>query len=340
MAKKEMTDEGLEEMQRLMDKLIRPGAGRPLREQPVEALEFLSTGSIGADWVCGGGIPRGRITEVFGPQQSGKSTLAFSTAAGVQRAGGRVAWVDAEFSYNGDWANVLGVDTDGLYFEQPDTIPKGEKDLIGAEQTLTFVELITKSDAFDLCVIDSVAALVPAAQLRGNIGDATMGVKAKLLSETLPRLAAIAAKSKTAIFFINQLRQKLGVQWGSPETTPGGEALPFYSSLRLDCRRKEWVKDGEDTIGIGIKLTNKKSRHGGLNRSRIVPLMFDIGLDSVSEILDIGTEHGLFTKSGSWYGYGGERMAQGRAASIEWLRARPELVEQLTPQVLAALEVK
>src|SRR4051812_47910937 len=302
--------------------LMRLGTGEATVEVPV-----ISTGSLGVDIALGtGGLPRGRMVEVYGPESSGKTTLALHVVAEAQKAGGVCAFVDAEHALDVGYARKLGVKTDDLLLAQPDC----------GEQALDIVEMLVKSDAVDVIVVDSVAALVPRAELEGEMGDSHMGLHARLMSQALRKLTAVCAKSKTLIIFINQLRMKIGVMFGNPETTTGGNALKFYASVRLDIRRIGALKDGEQVVGNRTRVKVVKNKLAAPFREVEFDVCYGQGVSRTGEMLDLGTEAGIVDKSGTWLSYGGERLGQGRDAAKKFLGEHPELVRELREKLLAA----
>lgn len=323
MAKKkpvDMQDEDLAEMYALIDKQVRPGAGRARGQQEdYQPLELISTGSFGVDFVSHGGIPRGRITEIYGPQHSGKTTLMMSTAGRVQAGGGRVAWIDMEYGFDDTWATTLGVNVDKLHIDNFDT----------AEEALKFMLLVSQSNKFDLVVLDSVAALVPTVELAEDFGKSHMGLQARLMSQAMRKLQGPIGKTRTAVVFLNQIRNKIGVMYGSPETTPGGLALPFAASLRIDIRQRKPIKEGEELLGNYVEAICRKCRAGPYGRRTLVPLYFASGIDKAMELLDAASEAGLIEKSGSHYKYQGEKIGQGQVKAAEWLRAHPDVIDAL-----------
>jgi recombination protein RecA len=285
----------------------------------------ISTGSLGLDIAIGvGGVPQGRVTEIFGPESSGKTTLCLHVIAEAQRRGGFAAFVDAEHALDIHYAKKLGVNTDELLVSQPDT----------GEQALEITEILVRSNAMDVVVIDSVAALVPRAEIEGEMGDAHMGLQARLMSQALRKLTAAIARSNTSVIFTNQIRQKIGVMFGNPETTTGGNALKFYASLRLDIRRLGSIKDGEDVIGSRTKVKVVKNKLAPPFQYVEFDIMYNEGISAAGEILDMGVEHGLIDKSGAWYSYGDERLGQGRENAKAFLRENPDMMNALRSRLL------
>ena len=284
------------------------------------AVEVISTGSPALDAALGiGGVPRGRVIEIFGPESSGKTTLTLQIAAEAQRAGGTAAFIDAEHALDVGYAKKLGVKTDELLISQPDT----------GEQALEICEVLVRSGAIDVIVIDSVAALVPRAEIEGEMGDAHMGVQARLMSQALRKLTATISKSKTTVIFINQIRMKIGVMFGNPETTTGGNALKFYSSVRLDIRRIGALKDGEVVIGNRTRVKVVKNKMAPPFREVEFDILYGKGISREGDLLDMGVVANVVEKSGSWYNYGGERIGQGREAAKQYLVDHPEMSRAL-----------
>lgn len=294
-------------------------------------LPAISTGSLTLDMALGiGGFPRGRVVEIYGPESSGKTTLTLHAIAEAQKAGGAAAFIDAEHALDMTYARKLGVKTDDLLIAQPDT----------GEQALEIVETLVRSGALDLVVIDSVAALVPRAELEGDMGDPHMGLQARLMSQALRKLTATISKSRTTVIFINQIRMKIGVMFGNPETTTGGNALKFYSSIRLDIRRIETLKDGGEVVGNRVRVKVVKNKVAPPFRKAEFDILFDEGISRVGELLDLGVEHKLVEKSGAWYSYKGERIGQGRDQSRKFLRSHPDIAQEIEKGIRAAAAPK
>lgn len=286
----------------------------------VEPVEVISTGSLSIDSALGiGGFPRGRVVEVYGPESSGKTTLTLHVVASAQRNGGNAAFVDAEHAFDPNYARNVGVDIDNLLVSQPDN----------GEQALEITETLIRSGAVDVIVIDSVAALVPKSELEGDMGDAQMGLQARLMSQALRKLTAIVSKSKTCIIFINQIRQKIGVTFGNPETTTGGNALKFYASMRIDIRRMATIKENNDSIGNRVKVKVVKNKMAPPFREAEVDMVFGEGISREGDLVDLGVIHGFVQKSGAWFSYGTERIGQGRENSKKFLRDYPETALEL-----------
>ncbi|MXZ18706.1 MAG: recombinase RecA [Rhodothermaceae bacterium] len=302
------------------------GKGSIMRmgDSPPVQVEAIPTGSLALDAALGvGGIPRGRIVEIFGPESSGKTTLATHCLAEAQKLGGQCAFIDAEHAFDPSYAEQLGVDIDQLLISQPDT----------GEQALNICETLVRSGALDLIVVDSVAALVPAAEIQGDMGDSHVGLQARLMSQALRKLAGIINRSNVAVVFINQLREKIGVMFGNPETTPGGKALKFYSSVRLDIRRIGAIKSATEVIGNRTRVKVIKNKVAPPFRNAEFDIIYGEGISSVGELIDLAVNIGLITKSGSWYGYGNARIGQGRDNAKNWLRENPDEYQSIKAAV-------
>ncbi len=300
-------------------------------DSPRVRLDAISTGAINLDAAIGiGGIPRGRVTEIFGPESSGKTTLALSVVANAQRAGGAAAYIDAEHALDVEYAKKLGVDIDNLLVSQPDT----------GEQGLEITEILVRSGAVDIVVVDSVAALVPKAEIEGEMGDSHMGLQARLMSQALRKLAGSINRSRTSVIFINQLREKIGVMFGNPETTTGGRALKFYASVRLDMRRIAPVKDREVVIGNHVRVKVVKNKVAAPFRQAEFDIMFDEGISRESLLVDIAAEAGIIDKSGAWYTYGKDRIGQGRENAKLYLKDHPDMALEVEGRVREHLGVK
>ena len=294
------------------------GKGTVLRLGSSEALPIssISTGSISVDWALGvGGLPRGRICEIFGPESSGKTTIALQVVASAQKAGGMAAFVDVEHALDPVYARKLGVDVDNLLVSQPDY----------AEQALEITSALISSGSIDVLVVDSVAALVPKAELDGEMGDAFVGIQARLMSQAMRKLTAIVSKSNTCLIFINQLREKIGVMFGSPETTSGGRALKFYSSVRIDIRRIAAIKDGETVTGNRTKVKIVKNKVASPFREAEFDIIYGEGISKEGDLIDLGVAHNIVEKSGSWYSYQGERIGQGRENARQFMKDNPDV---------------
>jgi recombination protein RecA len=288
----------------------------------------ISTTSLSVDYAVGvGGVPRGRVTEIFGPEASGKTTLALHLVAEAQRHGGVAAFIDAEHALDPEYARKLGVDVDNLMVSQPDS----------GEQALEIAEILIRSGAMDVVVVDSVAALVPKAELDGDMGDSFVGLQARLMSQAMRKLTGIVSKSRTALVFINQIREKIGVMFGNPETTTGGRALKFYASLRLDIRRIGAIKEGEVTVGNRTKVRVVKNKVAPPFRDAEFDIMYGEGISREGDLLDLGVAHRVVEKSGSWYSYGELRLGQGRETSRTFLKDNPELATEIDRKIRVAL---
>jgi recombination protein RecA len=302
------------------------GAGSVMRmgEKETMAIEAVSTGALALDIALGvGGVPRGRVVEIFGPESSGKSTLAMHIVAEAQRNGGICAYVDAEHALDPIYAAAIGVDTDNLLISQPDT----------GEQALEIVDMLVRSSAVDVIVIDSVAALTPRAEIEGEMGDSHVGLQARLMSQALRKLTANLNKSNTIAIFINQLREKIGVMFGSPETTPGGRALKFYSSVRLDIRRIESIKDGAEVVGARTRVKVVKNKVAPPFRQAEFDITYGKGISREGSVLDLAVEMGIAKKSGAWFTYDGEQLGQGRENSKQFLIDNPDVMMQMSARV-------
>ncbi|MBP7778042.1 MAG: recombinase RecA [Acidobacteria bacterium] len=291
---------------------------------PVVPHEAISTGSISIDYALGiGGFPRGRVVEVFGPESSGKTTLTLQVIAEAQRAGGMAAFVDAEHALDAEYARKLGVDIENLLVSQPDN----------GEQALEIVEVLVRSGSVDVVVVDSVAALVPRAEIEGEMGDAQVGLQARLMSQALRKLTAVVAKSKTTLVFINQLREKIGVMFGSPETTTGGRALKFYSSVRVDIRRIGAIKDGDVVVGGRTRVKIVKNKMAPPFREAEVDMMYGEGVSREGDLIDLAVERKIIDKSGAWFSYGGERLGQGRENVKVFLKEHKDIRQTIEDRV-------
>ena len=306
------------------------GKGSIMRmgEQKVEELEVIPTGSITLDHALGvGGYPKGRIIEIYGPESSGKTTLAIHAIAEAQKMGGIAAFIDAEHAFDRFYAEKLGVDVDNLLISQPDN----------GEQALEIAEQLIRSAAIDIVVVDSVAALTPKAEIEGDMGDNKVGLQARLMSQALRKLTSTIAKTNTTCIFINQLREKIGIMFGNPETTTGGNALKFYSSVRLDIRRVSQIKDGEDATGNRTRVKVVKNKMAPPFKKAEFDILYGEGISKISEILDLGVEYDIIKKSGSWFSYGESKIGQGREAVRQLLMDNPELAEEIEAKVRDAI---
>jgi len=293
-------------------------------------ISSISTGSIGVDAALGvGGMPRGRIVEIYGPESSGKTTLSLQVIAEAQKTGGLAAFIDAEHALDAEYAKKLGVDIDNLFVSQPDS----------GEQALEIAEVLVRSGAIDVVVIDSVAALVPRAELEGEMGDSHMGLQARLMSQALRKLTGIVSKSRTCLIFINQIREKIGVMFGNPETTTGGRALKFYASVRIDIRRTNQIKEGEEVIGSRVKVKVVKNKCASPFRQAEFDVMYGEGISKEGELLDLGLDNKVIEKSGSWFSYGDIRLGQGRENAKQFMKDNPELESEIETKVRRALGI-
>jgi recombination protein RecA len=303
-----------------IDKDCGRGSIMELGSASIQPVDAISTGSITLDWATGiGGIPRGRITEIYGTESGGKTTLCLQVIATAQRAGGRAYFIDAEHALDLEYAKKLGVDVDRLIFSQPDT----------GEQALEMCETMVRSGAVDIIVVDSVAALVPKAEIDGDMGDAQMGLQARLMSQACRKLTGPVAKTNTALVFINQMREKLGVMFGSPETTTGGKALKYYASMRLDIRRIGPVKDKEVEVGSQVRVKVVKNKCGAPHRKAEFDLLHGEGISREALLVDEGERFGLIEKSGAWYAYQGQKIGQGRENARLWLKDNPKVAKEI-----------
>ena len=340
MAKKEtgeMLDEkaaklkALQEAMSKIEKDFGKGSVMKLGEEKVENVDVIPSGSISLDVALGvGGYPKGRIIEIYGPESSGKTTLAIHAMAEAQKAGGIAAFIDAEHAFDRFYAAKLGVDVDNLIISQPDN----------GEQALEIADQLIRSAAIDIVVVDSVAALTPKAEIEGDMGDNKVGLQARLMSQALRKLTATINKTNTTCIFINQLREKIGVMFGNPETTTGGNALKFYASVRLDIRKSSAIKDGDEVIGNEVKVKVVKNKVAPPFRRAQFEILFGEGICRVGEIVDLGVEYGILEKSGSWFSYNGSKLAQGKEGAKKVLKDNPELCEELTARIYEAINAK
>ena len=323
--------EKLKILQSTMEKIEKnygKGAVMKLGDRATEKVDVISTGSINLDAALGvGGFPKGRIVEIFGPESSGKTTLAIHAIAECQKNGGIAAFIDAEHAFDSFYAKKLGVDTDNLFVSQPDN----------GEQALEIADNLIRSGAIDIIVVDSVAALTPKAEIDGEMGDSKVGLQARLMSQAMRKLTSTISKTNCCCIFINQLREKIGVMFGNPETTTGGNALKFYASVRVDIRRIQAIKDGDQNVGNRVKVKIVKNKVAPPFRTCEFDLMFGEGISKLGEIIDLGVEQNILKKSGSWFSYGDTKLAQGREALKQLLRDNPELCEELEGKVRAAV---
>lgn len=326
--------EKLKALQAAMDKIEKSfgkGSIMKMGDNHVQEVEVIPTGSIALNAALGvGGYPKGRIIEIYGPESSGKTTLAIHVIAEAQKAGGIAAFIDAEHAFDRFYAAKLGVDIDNLWISQPDN----------GEQALEIAEQLIRSSAIDIIVIDSVAALTPKAEIEGDMGDNRVGLQARLMSQALRKLTSAISKTNTTCIFINQLREKIGVMFGNPETTTGGNALKFYASVRLDIRKGQPIKDGEEVIGNQTRVKVVKNKVAPPFRKAEFDIMFGEGISRSGEIIDLGAELGIIKKSGSWYSYNDTKLGQGRDAAKQCIQDNPELAEELEGLIFAALKDK
>ncbi len=326
-----VNSEKIKALQLTLDKLEKTygkGTIMKLGDNVIEPLEFISTGSIGLDVALGiGGLQKGRVIEIFGPESSGKSTLAIHAVAESQKKGGTAAYIDAEHSFDRFYAKNLGVDVENLLISQPDN----------GEQALEIVDNLIRSGAIDIIVIDSVAALTPKSEIEGEMGDSKMGLQARLMSQALRKLTGTISKTKCCCIFINQLREKIGVMFGNPETTTGGNALKFYASIRLDIRRISQIKEGDAVVGNRVKVKVVKNKVAPPFRTAEFDIMYGEGFSKIGEIIDIGVEHNIIKKSGSWFSYGETKLGQGRDAVKQILSDNLELADELEGKIREAI---
>ena len=327
-----VSSEKLKALQAAMDKIEKSygrGAIMKLGDDSVEEVAVIPTGSIALNAALGvGGYPRGRVIEIYGPESSGKTTLAIHAIAEAQKAGGIAAIIDAEHAFDRFYAEKLGVDVENLWISQPDS----------GEQALEIADQLIRSSAVDIVVIDSVAALTPKAELEGDMGDSKMGLQARLMSQALRKLTATISKTNTTCVFINQLRDKIGVMFGNPETTTGGNALKFYASVRLDIRRVSQLKDGDEVIGNQTRVKVVKNKVAPPFRKAEFDIMFGEGISRAGEIIDLGVDKGIIKKSGSWFSYGDTKLGQGRDAAKKCIEDNPELADELKAAIMEALK--
>ena len=326
-----VSPEKLKALQIAMDKIDKTygrGSIMNMGEEQIENVDVIPTGSIGLNWALGvGGFPRGRIIEIYGPEASGKTTLAIHAIAEAQKQGGIAAIIDAEHAFDRFYAESLGVDVNNLWISQPDN----------GEQALEIADQLIRSSAIDVIVIDSVAALTPKAEIEGEMGDSKMGLQARLMSQALRKLTGTISKTNTCCIFINQLRDKLGVLFGSPETTTGGNALKFYSSVRIDIRRIGQIKDGDTVLGSTTRVKVVKNKVAPPFRKCEFEILFGKGISKIGEIIDLGVQYGIIKKSGSWFSYDGTKLGQGRDAAKQMIADNPELAEELEAKIMEAL---
>ncbi len=335
MATKEMNKDKLKALEMAISQIEKNfGKGSIMRlgeDAAVEGVQAIPTGSLTLDIATGiGGLPRGRVVEIFGPESSGKTTLALNAIAQAQSSGGAAAFIDAEHALDVNYAKKIGVKVEDLLVAQPDT----------GEQALEVAEALVRSGALDIIVIDSVAALVPKAELEGDMGDSLPGLQARLMSQALRKLTASISKSNTTVIFINQIRMKIGVMFGSPETTTGGNALKFYASMRLDIRRIESIKENQEVIGGRVRVKVVKNKMAPPFRQAEFDILFNKGVSREGEIVDLGVEKGIIEKAGAWYSYGGNRVGQGRENVKEYLRNNAPVAAEIEGKIIEAVNLK
>jgi recombination protein RecA len=330
MAPTQDRDKALDAALAQIDRQFGKGSVMRLGDDVRAPIEVIPTGSIALDIALGiGGLPRGRVVEIYGPESSGKTTVALHAIANAQKAGGIAAFIDAEHALDPGYAQKLGVDTDGLLVSQPDT----------GEQALEIADMLIRSNALDIIVIDSVAALVPRAEIEGEMGDSHVGLQARLMSQALRKLTGALSTSKTTAIFINQLREKIGVMFGSPETTSGGKALKFYASIRLDVRRIETLKDGQEAVGNRVRVKVVKNKMSPPFRQAEMDLMFGSGISREGGLIDVGVEEGFVRKAGAWYTYEGDQLGQGKENARAFLRDNPDLTDELEKKIKEKLGI-
>jgi len=328
------TENKLKALQAAMTKIEKDfgkGSIMKLGDEKIEYVDVIPTGSIGLNAALGiGGYPRGRIIEIYGPESSGKTTLAIHAIAEAQKMGGIAAFIDAEHAFDRFYAAKLGVDVNNLYVSQPDT----------GEQALEIADQLIRSAAIDILVVDSVAALTPKKEIEGDMGDSVVGLQARLMSQALRKLTSTISKTNTVCIFINQLREKIGIMFGNPETTTGGNALKFYSSIRLDIRRVTKIKDGDNVIGNKVRVKVAKNKLAPPFRKTEFEITFGEGISKSSEIVDLAVEYNVINKSGSWFSYGGTKIGQGKEATKKMLKDNPELMDEIEKKIMAIISEK
>lgn len=317
-------DNALEETLRAIEKQYGKGSIMKLGDRATVEVDSISSGSLSIDMALGvGGYPKGRIIEIYGPESSGKTTLALHAIAEVQKRGGKAAFIDAENAIDPTYARNLGVMIDELILSQPDS----------GEQALEITEMLIKSEAFDLIVIDSVAALVPQAELDGEMSDAHVGLQARLMSKAMRKLAGHMNRSSTTVIFINQLREKIGIMFGNPETTPGGKALKFYASIRIDVRKSEAIKQGTEIQGNKVNVKVVKNKVAPPFKTAVIEIIYGEGISKTGELIDIGVEHDIIAKAGAWFSYKGEKIGQGRESVRQFLKDNPAIALEIETQI-------
>jgi len=327
----EKREEALKEAIKQIEKQFGKGAIMTLGEDQVTGVEAVPSGSISLDVALGiGGYPKGRIIEIFGPESSGKTTIALTAIASVQKAGGTAAFIDAEHALDPVYAKNIGVNTEDLLISQPDT----------GEQGLNIATALVKSGAVDIIVIDSVAALVPEAEINGDMGDSHVGLQARLMSQAMRMMSGAISQTNTLVIFINQLREKVGIMFGNPETTTGGRALKFYASVRIDVRKGDWIKNGSDVIGAKTNLKIVKNKVASPFKSASVDIIFGKGLSKFGEICDLAVDNNIITKAGAWFSYNGEKIGQGRDNTVKYLENNIEVTNEIEKLLREKLGVK
>jgi len=307
-----------------IDRQFGKGAIMRMGERNIENVPAISTGALALDLALGvGGVPRGRVIEIFGQEGSAKTTICLSIIANAQKHGGVAAFIDTENALNPSWAEKLGVDIENLLISQPDT----------GEQALEIVDLLVRSGGVDVVVIDSVAALAPRAEIEGEMGDAHVGLQARLMSQAMRKLSGVVSRTKTCLIFTNQIREKIGVMFGNPETTPGGRALKFYASVRMETRKGATIKEGQVIVGDQIKVTVRKNKVAPPFRQAEFDIMFDEGISKEGNLIDIGVEHKIVQKSGAWLSYGDERLGQGRENAKQYLKEHPDIAQKIEDEI-------
>lgn len=328
-AEKEAKMKALQSAMSKIEKDFGKGSIMRMGDEKVENVDVIPTGSIGLNVALGvGGYPRGRVIEIYGPESSGKTTLAIHAIAEAQKQGGIAAFIDAEHAFDRFYAEKLGVDVDNLWISQPDN----------GEQALQIADQLISSSAIDILVIDSVAALTPKKEIEGEMGDSAVGLQARLMSQALRKLTATIAKTNTCCIFINQLRDKIGIMFGNPETTTGGNALKFYASVRLDIRRVTSIKDGDNVLGNHVRVKVVKNKVAPPFRKAEFDILFGQGINKVGEVLDLGVDYNIINKSGSWFSYNGSKLGQGRDATLALLRDNPELSEEIEKLIMEKIK--
>ncbi len=323
-------DEALRLAMDTIDKQFGKGSIMRLGDAPAISIETTSTGSLSLDLALGGGIPRGRIIEIYGPESSGKTTVCLHAVAEVQKTGGTAAYVDAEHALDPAYAKRIGVDTDNLLLSQPDS----------GEQALEVVEALVRSNAVDVIVVDSVAALVPQAEIEGDMGDAQMGLQARLMSQAMRKLTGVINRTKCTVIFVNQLRMKIGVMFGNPETTTGGNALKFYASVRMDIRRISQIKTGDTIIGNHVRVKVVKNKVAPPFREAEFDIMYNQGISIEGDVIDLAANNDIVQKSGAWYTYKGENIAQGREAAKQYLKDNPKILAEIAKATKEAAQAE